>query len=93
MPQYQRIRATSSNDHWNEGTLSSPLFGFFIQGFDANPKTKPCLTMTEITSRMDIPDCVIQHPIIQALLEVANDLVSFTNVSIFAKVEIKHRNT
>lgn len=49
--------------------------------------------MTEITSRMDIPDCVIQNPIIQALLEVANDLVSFTNVSIFAKVEIKHRNT
>lgn len=36
--------------------------------------------MIEITCRIDVPDNVLQHPTIQALLETANDIVWFTNV-------------
>ena len=76
---------------WQWRYLVFFLFYFFIlviplvQGSDAKSqkfkiKNKPCLTMIEITCRIDIPDNVLQHPIIQALLETANDIVCFTNV-------------
>lgn len=41
--------------------------------------------MIEITSRIDVPDCVIQHPIIQTLLEISNNIVCLANVSILTQ--------
>lgn len=41
--------------------------------------------MIEISRRLDIPDNVIQHPIIQALVDVSIDIVCFTNVRIFPR--------
>lgn len=51
--------------------------------FLANSKkidVKPCLTMIEISHRIELPDSVIQHPTIQTLLDISNDIVCWTNV-------------
>lgn len=42
--------------------------------------------MIEITSRIDVPDFVIQHPIIQTLLEISIDIISLANVSILTQL-------
>lgn len=44
--------------------------------------------MIEITSRIDVPDCVLQHPIIQTLLEISNDIISLVNVSILTQLNL-----
>ena len=43
--------------------------------------------MIEITRRIDGPDYVVQHPTIQALRDIANDLVGFANVRMFPQAE------
>jgi hypothetical protein len=42
---------------------------------------KPCWALVEYANGLDIPDEVIEHPIVEALGEAANDLVAWSNVS------------
>lgn len=44
--------------------------------------------MIEITSRIDVPDCVTQHPIIQTLLDTSNDIIGLVNVSMLTQLNI-----
>lgn len=41
---------------------------------------KPCFQLIEFAARIDLPDEVIEHPIIQSLEEATNDLVTWSNV-------------
>jgi len=43
---------------------------------------KPCWALIEYANGLDLPDEVMEHPIIQSLDEAANDLVTWSNVSI-----------
>lgn len=43
---------------------------------------KPCWALIEYASGLDLPDEVMEHPIIQSLDEATNDLVTWSNVSI-----------
>ncbi|KAG2143016.1 isoprenoid synthase domain-containing protein [Suillus clintonianus] len=40
---------------------------------------KPCWALIEYANNLDIPDEVMEHPIIQSLGEAANDLVTWSN--------------
>jgi len=42
----------------------------------------PCWALIEYTHGLDLPDEVMEHPIIQSLDEAVNDLVSWSNVSV-----------
>jgi len=42
---------------------------------------KPCWALIEYANGLDLPDEVMEHPIIQSLDEAVNDLVSWSNVS------------
>jgi hypothetical protein len=42
---------------------------------------KPCWALIEYANNLDIPDDVMEHPIIRDLGEAANDLVTWSNVS------------
>jgi hypothetical protein len=46
-----------------------------------NSGCKPCLALIEYASGLDLPDEVIEHPIIESLGEATNDLVIWSNVS------------
>jgi hypothetical protein len=41
---------------------------------------KPCWAMIEYASGLDLPDEVIEHPIIESLGEATNDLAAWSNV-------------
>ena len=41
---------------------------------------KSCWVLIEYASGLDLPDEVIEHPVIQSLGEAANDLVAWSNV-------------
>jgi hypothetical protein len=43
---------------------------------------KPCWALIEYASGLDLPDEVMEHPIIQSMDEATNDLVTWSNVSI-----------
>ena len=43
---------------------------------------KPCWALIEYAYGLDLPDEVMEHPIIQSLDEATNDLVTWSNVSI-----------
>lgn len=42
---------------------------------------RPCWALTEYANGLDIPDEVMGHPVVEALGEAANDLVTWSNVS------------
>jgi len=42
---------------------------------------KPCWALVEYANGLDIPDEVMEHPVVEALGEAANDLVTWSNVS------------
>jgi hypothetical protein len=42
---------------------------------------KPCWALVEYANDLDIPDEVIEHPVMETLGEAANDLVTWSNVS------------
>ena len=42
---------------------------------------KPCWALIEYANGLDLPDEVMEHPIIQSLDEATNDLVTWSNVS------------
>ncbi len=44
---------------------------------------KPCWALIEYAYNLDIPDEVMDHPILRNLGEAANDLVTWSNVSVF----------
>ena len=44
---------------------------------------KPCWALIEYANNLDIPDEVMEHPLIRGLGDAANDYVSWSNVSIF----------
>lgn len=43
---------------------------------------KPCWALIEYANNLDIPDEVMDHPIIANLDQAANDLVTWSNVSL-----------
>lgn len=45
-----------------------------------NSGCKPCFQLAEFSAGIDLPDEVIQHPVLQALEEASNDLVTWSNV-------------
>jgi len=47
---------------------------------------KPCWALIEYAGGLDLPDEVMEHPIIQSLDEATNDLVTWSNVSIPTKL-------
>jgi alpha-muurolene/germacrene-A/gamma-muurolene synthase len=42
---------------------------------------KPVFDLIEYALDLELPDCVIGHPVIEALNQGANDLVTWSNVS------------
>ena len=44
-----------------------------------------CWTLIEYANDLDLPDEVMDHPIIQSLDEATNDLVAWSNVSIYTR--------
>ena len=42
---------------------------------------KLCFTFIEYANNLDIPEEVMDHPLLRSLVEAANDLVSWANVS------------
>ncbi|TFK27829.1 terpene synthase [Coprinopsis marcescibilis] len=44
-----------------------------------NSGCKPCFQLAEFAAGIDLPDEIIQHPIIQSLEEASNDLVTWSN--------------
>jgi hypothetical protein len=46
-------------------------------------RCKPCWARIEYANNLDIPDDVMEHPIIRDLGEAVNDLVAWSNVSVF----------
>jgi len=47
---------------------------------------KPCWALIEYANGLDLSDEVMEHPIIQSLDEAVNNLVSWSNVSVYAKL-------
>lgn len=45
---------------------------------------KPCWVLIEYAGGLDLPDEVMEHPIIQNLEEAANEFISWSNVRTFA---------
>jgi hypothetical protein len=45
-----------------------------------NSGCKPCFQLAEFAAGIDLPEEVLQHPIIQSLEEATNDLVTWSNV-------------
>ena len=43
---------------------------------------RPCWVLIEYAYGLDLPDEVMEHPIIQGLDDATNDLVAWSNVSI-----------
>jgi hypothetical protein len=41
---------------------------------------KPCFALIEYAARIDLPDEVMSHPVIMAMEEATNDLVTWSNV-------------
>jgi hypothetical protein len=41
---------------------------------------KPCFALIEYAARIDLPDEVLSHPVIMAMEEATNDLVTWSNV-------------
>lgn len=41
---------------------------------------KPCFALIEFAAGFDLPEEVVQHPVIQALEEATNDLITWSNV-------------
>jgi len=54
---------------------------------------KPCWALIEYANNLDIPDEVMEHPIIQSLGEAANDLVTWSNASTSVLFEISCSRT
>lgn len=42
---------------------------------------KPCFALIEYAARIDLPDEVMSHPVIMAMEEATNDLVTWSNVN------------
>lgn len=42
---------------------------------------KPCWALIEYANGLDIPNEVMEHPVVEALGEAANDLLTWSNVS------------
>ena len=42
---------------------------------------KPCFALIEYAARIDLPDEVMSHPVIMAMEESTNDLVTWSNVN------------
>ena len=47
---------------------------------------KPCWALVEYANGLDLPDEVMEHPIIQSLDEAANDVIAWSNVGTLARV-------
>lgn len=47
---------------------------------------KPCWVLIEYGGGLDLPDEVMEHPIIQSLEEATNDLVSWSNVGTLTRL-------
>src|SRR5579872_2104781 len=46
---------------------------------------KPCFAFIEYANGLDLPDEVMEHPIVHNLYEAANDLVTWSNVRAFKR--------
>jgi hypothetical protein len=53
---------------------------------------KPSFVLIEYLNNLDLPDEVMEHPLMRSLNDAANDLVTWSNVSCF-DIPSGHRNT
>lgn len=44
---------------------------------------KPCFALIEYANGLDLPDEVFEDPIVRTLQEIANDIVSWSNVGFY----------
>jgi len=51
-----------------------------------NSGCRPCWVLIEYANGLDLPDEVMEHQIIQSLDETANDVVTWSNVSIWTSL-------
>ncbi|EGN99183.1 hypothetical protein SERLA73DRAFT_90456 [Serpula lacrymans var. lacrymans S7.3] len=54
---------------------------------------KPCFALIEYAARIDLPDEVMQHPVIQSMEEATNDLVTWSNDIFSYNVEQSRHDT
>ncbi|KAG8212951.1 isoprenoid synthase domain-containing protein [Butyriboletus roseoflavus] len=54
---------------------------------------KPCFALIEYAARIDLPDEVMSHPVIMAMEEATNDLVTWSNDIFSYNVEQSRRDT
>ena len=54
----------------------------FIAARRNNSGCRPCWALIEYANGLDLPDEVMEHPIIQSLDEATNDMVAWSNVRI-----------
>ena len=47
---------------------------------------KPCWALIEYAGGLDLPEEVLEHPIVQSLEEATNDLVSWSNVGTLTRL-------
>lgn len=47
---------------------------------------KPCWALIEYAAGLDLPDEVMEHPVIQSLDEATNDLVTWSNVGTLTRL-------
>lgn len=53
---------------------------------------KPCWALIEYANNLTISDEVMEHPVLEALGEAANDLVTWSNVRRFSSFPSQNRN-
>ena len=58
----------------------------YITGRRDTSGCKPSWAMIEYANGLDLPDEVMEHRTIQSLEDAANDLVSWSNVSIYSRL-------
>ncbi|KAF5342403.1 hypothetical protein D9611_001384 [Ephemerocybe angulata] len=58
-----------------------------------NSGCKPCFQLTEFAAGIDLPEEVVQHPVIQSLEEASNDLVTWSNDIFSFNVEQSRNDT
>ena len=58
-----------------------PELGIYIEMRRETSGCKPVFDLIEYSLDLELPDAVVEHPVIVALNNAANDLVTWSNVS------------
>jgi len=76
------LKAIATQARYRAAGVVPDLGGYIVMRRDTS-SCKICWTLIEYANDLDLPDEVMDHPIIQSLDEATNDLVTMSNVSIY----------